>query len=135
MEDEIGRLPRAALHRRSAYRPGGERRGYPPSSWKALAVLEFFTCDTFKPHVGGTFRVHVDDRKPLDVRLTEAVELPAPPGDKGRIPFSLVFVEPDGLLFPQRIYGLEHPEIGRFELFLVPLGPDDEGMRYQAVFT
>ena len=36
---------------------------------------------------------------------------------------------------PQRIYGVEHARIGRLDLFLVPLGPDDAGQRYEAVFT
>jgi hypothetical protein len=32
---------------------------------------------------------------------------------------------------PQRIHALEHPRLGRLELFLVPIGPET----YQAVFT
>ncbi|MFN7117495.1 MAG: DUF6916 family protein [Saprospiraceae bacterium] len=28
-----------------------------------------------------------------------------------------------------------HPNIGELYIFLVPLGPDAEGMRYEAVFT
>jgi hypothetical protein len=30
---------------------------------------------------------------------------------------------------------MEHPEIGVFELFLVPIGPDEKGLRYEAIFT
>jgi hypothetical protein len=30
---------------------------------------------------------------------------------------------------------MEHAAIGTFELFLVPIGPDREGMRYEAIFT
>jgi len=29
----------------------------------------------------------------------------------------------------------QHPEMAGLELFLVPIGPDAHGMRYQAVFT
>jgi hypothetical protein len=32
---------------------------------------------------------------------------------------------------PQRIFRLEHAELGAFELFLVPIGPGE----YEAVFT
>jgi hypothetical protein len=49
--------------------------------------------------------------------------------------FSLVFREPSGVVLPQMIYRVEHDELGAFELFLVPIGPDAEGMRYEAVFT
>jgi hypothetical protein len=36
---------------------------------------------------------------------------------------------------PQHIYALEHTSLGKLELFLVPIGPDERGMRYQAVFV
>jgi hypothetical protein len=36
---------------------------------------------------------------------------------------------------PQRIHPVEHDRLGRFELFLVPVGPDHIGMRYEAIFT
>jgi hypothetical protein len=36
---------------------------------------------------------------------------------------------------PQRIYRLEHAALDPLEIFIVPIGPDAEGMRYQAVFT
>jgi hypothetical protein len=38
-------------------------------------------------------------------------------------------------LLPQRIYRLEHDELGALDLFLVPIGRDDSGVRYEAVFT
>lgn len=49
--------------------------------------------------------------------------------------FALVFRGPAGTPLEQRIYAVEHDGIGRFELFLVPLGPDAEGPRYEAVFN
>jgi hypothetical protein len=36
---------------------------------------------------------------------------------------------------PQRIYRLQHEELGQLELFLVPIGPDADGMCYEAVFS
>ncbi len=35
----------------------------------------------------------------------------------------------------QGTFDLEHDQIGSFALFLVPIGPDAEGMRYEAVFN
>jgi hypothetical protein len=51
-----------------------------------------------------------------------------------RTGFSLEFLGPPGPLLPQRIYCLEHPRLGRLEIFLVPLGREDRGVRYEAVF-
>jgi len=46
-----------------------------------------------------------------------------------------VFRGPEGVPLPQRIYRMEHPDIGAFDLFVVPIRPDDKGMRYEAVFN
>jgi hypothetical protein len=35
----------------------------------------------------------------------------------------------------QQVCVLSHDELGRFELFLVPLGPDQGGMRFEAVIS
>jgi len=52
-----------------------------------------------------------------------------------RAPFSIVFRGPRNVVLPQRIYEVEHDTIGAFPLFLVPIGPDQEGMLYEAIFT
>jgi hypothetical protein len=98
-------------------------------------VLETFTCETFAPHVGETFRLHVDGPEAVDVVLTDATELPMAHARPGRAPFSLVFRGPPTIVYPPRIYQLERPGLGSFELFLVPIGADADGVRYEAVFT
>ena len=53
----------------------------------------------------------------------------------GRVPFSLLFRgQPDSVL-SQGIYRMNHADIGALELFLVPIGPDAEGMRYEAILN
>lgn len=49
--------------------------------------------------------------------------------------FSLVFTGVPSPWLPQGSYKLAHPQMGECELFLVPVGPDNAGMRYQAVFS
>ncbi len=99
-------------------------------------MLETFTVDTFKPHVGKTFRVIVDDRHEMITQLTEV----APWGheeaaSRPRIPFSLTFHAGPNAVIPQQTYRVESEALEPFELFLVPIGPDAGGMRYEAVFT
>ena len=36
---------------------------------------------------------------------------------------------------PQQIVPLEHAALGKLEIFLVPVGLDPEGYRYEAVFN
>jgi hypothetical protein len=102
-------------------------------------VLERFTAETFAGRVDETFRI-VADETVLDARLISADEFrtrsgdaPSQPGK--RTPFSLVFRAALEPVLHQRIYELRHDEMGSFELFLVPIGPDEHGMRYEAAFS
>jgi hypothetical protein len=38
-------------------------------------------------------------------------------------------------VLPQGIQRLSHAELGELDLFLVPIGPDAQGMRYEAAFA
>jgi len=102
-------------------------------------VLDQFTLDTFSPLLGQTFSLIADGANALPLELVEATDLQssgrAPAAHDRRAPFSLVFRGPSTPVAPQRIYPLEHPSIGHVELFLVPIGPDGQGMRYEAIFT
>ena len=49
--------------------------------------------------------------------------------------FSLVFRGNNGLNLPQQIYRISHEHMGAMDIFIVPIGPDEEGMCYEAVFS
>lgn len=49
--------------------------------------------------------------------------------------FSLVFKAPAGTACEQMIYSLEHPALGAFELFLVPIKRSSEGVFFEAVIN
>ncbi len=101
-------------------------------------MLESFTIHTFSGHVGSKFRVYPDGPESLEVELISATGLGGSAGEETpgrRQPFSIVFRGPGEILLPQRIYRMEHEEIGAFDLFLVPIGPDEKGLRYEAIFT
>ena len=100
-------------------------------------MLESMTLETFAPRIGERFRLSADAEQAIEVTLIEASAIgggtSAP--DTRRRPFSLVFLGPPGPVWPQRIYRLEHDAVGSCDLFLVPIGPRDRGMQYQAIFT
>jgi hypothetical protein len=77
-------------------------------------------------HTGGT----------LEVELIECRAL-ASPGRKDamREPFSVIFRGPREPVLPQRIHKLEGGPMGTLEIFIVPVGPDAVGMRYEAIFS
>ena len=49
--------------------------------------------------------------------------------------FSLIFTGAASPWLQQGSYQLTHPQMQECEMFLVPIGPDNSGMRYQAVFS
>lgn len=96
-------------------------------------MLEDFTAATFTDRVGEIFRVDTGSAI-VELKLVEVNEAEQP--DSGaRAPFSLVFLEPSGDVLPQQIYVFDHDRLGQFEIFIVPIGRDAEGVRYEAVFT
>jgi hypothetical protein len=102
--------------------------------------LESLEAATFDPHRETVFRLETGG-EPLPLELVEVQRAryaadPAAVGPNGRRePFSLVFRGPRSPYARQGIYRLEHAGLGSLELFLVPLGPDAAGMRYEAVFA
>ena len=87
----------------------------------------------FEKHVGDEFVATSDDGEKLVLRLQRVEELGD--GPKGhRDPFSLIFHEDGHAHLPQQTHSIEHEKLGELDIFLVPLGPDAEGMRYEAVF-
>ena len=100
-----------------------------------MTVLEAFTCSTFAPRVSERFRLVRDGPEPMDMVLIEATELPMASPQPGRTPFSIVFLGPGPAVLPQATYRLEHPDLGAFDLFLVPIARDGDGVRYQAIFA
>ena len=95
-------------------------------------MLEDFTLATFADRLGDTFRVG-EGADALELQLTDASAGIAREG-AAREPFSLVFRGPLEPVLPQQIYHFEHDELGAFDLFIVPVGPGEAGMQYEAVF-
>lgn len=92
---------------------------------------EDFTVESFAGRLGETFRVHAGASGPLDLELISASAL----GESSGRPFSIMFRGPGDVVLPRRIYRLENAGMGAFKVFLVPIGRDEAGMRYEAVFN
>jgi hypothetical protein len=99
-----------------------------------MVELESITLQTFEPRVGETFALDAGDAGRLELRLESARGTGEAP-EGLRDPFSLVFRGPRDPILPQRIYRLENPALGTLEIFIVPVGRDDAGTRYEAVFA
>jgi len=99
-------------------------------------VLEPWPIASFAGRLGEQFRIGGEDEgTSTDAELIEANQLGGPPPGGGRAPFSLVFLATSDEVLPQRIYRVDHAELGALDIFLVPIGADAAGVRYEAVFT
>jgi len=97
-------------------------------------MLQDLTAALLEEHLGTPFRINFGGESPLVVVLYEVARHEQHPGPRQQ-PFSAYFRGPYPPILPQRIYPVEHDRLGRFEIFLVPIGPDGQGMRYEAVFN
>jgi hypothetical protein len=53
-----------------------------------------------------------------------------------RLPFAMVLrTEQKKEYYPQSIFIIEHPQKGDLPLFLVPIGFDAHGMKYEVIFS
>ncbi len=98
-------------------------------------MLDKLRIEDFSGRVGETFRATAEGERTLTLTLDAVEALPRPVGDGGREPFSLEFHDEARDHVPQQTVAIEHDEMGSFDLFVVPLGPGPDGMRYQAIFT
>jgi hypothetical protein len=110
-------------------------------------MLDKLTSEDFTPQLHQTFLLSLGPwGQPHDpaahgaLRMLELVEVAvlggeASGGSAARRPFSLIFRDAGGGYLPQRTYAIEHPALGWLDLFLVPIGPDQGGMRYEAIFS
>jgi hypothetical protein len=108
-----------------------------PGKTAATIMLADLKMEDFKACLHQPFQIHLEERpSPLVAELTEVTALPHHgDGIKSRRPFSIILRNQDDVILPQRIYHVEHEKMGRLDLFLVPVGPDGEGMQYEALFT
>jgi len=55
--------------------------------------------------------------------------------ERAHAPFTLILTAPHDWRFPQGIYELQHPTLGALPLFMVPIGPSEQGMRFEIIFN
>ena len=95
-------------------------------------MLERLTRETFAQHLNTGFRLILGPGQELGLELTEAKDLGSTPDHEQ---FSVVFRGPLDPQLGQGIYRIEHDRLDAFDLFIVPVGQDRDGMYYEAIFN
>ncbi len=97
-------------------------------------MLDILTANDWSARLGQVFQTHFGSEKQINLHLTAVTPLGAESGNR-RQAYSLLFSGPLTPLLPQAIYPLRNASMGEQGIFLVPLGPADQTMRYEAIFT
>src|SRR5262249_12238927 len=97
--------------------------------------MEFLQFETFAPRSNEVFSLELGDST-FDMTLVAVQRLPPHvyPGMR-RDPFRLVFKTAKLPVLPQRIYPFSNEAMGKLSIFIVPLGRDNQGVIYEAVFN
>ena len=90
------------------------------------------THEEFSKHLNTKFRIHVNNSETVEAELTDVSELLISPRQER---FSLLFRTANEPFLGQGMRHFEHERMEPFELFIVPIGRDEEGTSYEAVFN
>lgn len=98
-------------------------------------MLEKLTVNNFEDLTEQAFQFRHENLPDFEATLIEVRQLSDQTGSAGRTPFSLLFACPGDTEPVQSTFRLEHEKTGELDVFLVPVGQDERGLLYEAVFT
>jgi hypothetical protein len=90
------------------------------------------THDEFTKYLKKKFQVQVDENTAVELELTGISELKQYPRQEE---FALEFRGPANMFLGQGIRFFKHEQMGQFEIFIVPIRQDNQGLYYEAVFN
>ena len=98
--------------------------------------LNALTIENFQVCLNQFFVVAVTEGHSLELELIQVKQQGVLNPEVGtRQPFSVLFRGPLEPMLPQQLYRVDNVEFGSHDLFLVPIGPDERGMLYDATFN
>jgi hypothetical protein len=95
-------------------------------------MLEKLKRTTFAKHINSEFHVHDPAAQPFPLKLIQVVPCAKTAQSEA---FSLLFQGPVAHFIPQGIHKINHVQLGEVDLFLVPVGKNEHGFEYEAVFN
>src|SRR5690348_8113472 len=90
------------------------------------------THEAFSQNLNTKFQVLLDENTTVELELVEVSELKLHPRQEE---FAVEFRGPLEMFLDQGVRDFAHENIGRFELFIVPVEQDAEGFYYEAIFN
>lgn len=99
-------------------------------------MSDFQTAAEFAKNLNTNFRVELESSEPVELKLIAVTPRASEPHEQaGMERFSAVFSGPADVFLPQTTYHVTHPEMGEFDVFLVAIGREADGFKYEAVYN
>jgi hypothetical protein len=103
-------------------------------------MSDYLRAGTFTSQLNTPFSIHLSPSIAMEVELVEVTEKGGLDGVQRPTAarqerFSLVFRGPPKERVQQGMYQMQHDQLGAFDLFLVPVSQDQDGVYYEAVFN
>lgn len=103
------------------------------------SMLDQLTQESFAQHLNTQFRVHYQtetgDTATVDLKLVEAKYTRHHAPEQGLENFALLFHGSNAVPLTQSTYAFEHEQLGRMDLFIVPVGADADNRYYECIFN
>lgn len=104
-------------------------------------MIERLNSGDVRPYINQAFTLQAEGCNSIEVQLVDVSDYDMRRGPMARSPdgtspqaFSMIFAAPAGTMAPQQMFRVTTEGLGALELFLVPIGPLEDGrMAYQAV--
>ena len=98
--------------------------------------MELLPIQRFASVANQTFDLAIGEAS-MTLTLIDVRPLPIEQAMPGAVrqPFSLLFRSASPVVLPQRIYWMENATMGKLGIFIVPIGRDQAGVTYQAIFN
>ena len=91
--------------------------------------------ENFAQHLNTKFFISLDERR-VELELAEVKGYRSEHEEQqGMERFSIYFNGPTEPMLPQGLYLMDHELMSSSEIFIVPIGPRENSIRYEAVFN
>ena len=92
--------------------------------------------DSFSRHLNTRFSFAHKELQGVSVKLIEVNDLtPKTMAAAGKECFAVVFIGPRNAPLRQETYAVTHESLGRFDMLVVPIARQREGVYYEAIFN
>ena len=95
-------------------------------------MTEVLTQKAFADQIDTKFTLILEGFDPIELKLSRVSDVNESNGAEA---FSLIFKGPGEFVLRQSTYQLQHDVMGAIVIMLVPVGKDEQGVDYEAVFN